>query len=61
MRYATFGKTGLSVSQLGLGAWGIGRSMWRVEANARAIEAGPLSEEQLAALRPHRWAHNFHS
>ena len=31
------------------------RTLEHVEANARAIEAGPLSDEQLAALRAHRW------
>jgi aryl-alcohol dehydrogenase-like predicted oxidoreductase len=37
------------------------RSLEHVEANARAVSAGPLSEQQLTALRPHRWAHNFYS
>ncbi len=36
------------------------RSLEHVEANARAVEAGPLSAEQLAALRAHRWARDFY-
>ncbi len=28
MRYRTLGRTGLEVSEIGFGAWGIGRSMW---------------------------------
>ena len=36
------------------------RTLEHVEANARAIDAGPLSEEQLSALRAHRWDRNFY-
>ncbi len=36
------------------------RSLAHVEANARAIEAGPLSDDQLAALRAHRWDRDFY-
>jgi len=32
------------------------RSTRNVERNVRAASAGPLSESQLTALRPHRWA-----
>jgi aryl-alcohol dehydrogenase-like predicted oxidoreductase len=28
MRYRTLGRTGISVSEIGYGAWGIGQSMW---------------------------------
>ena len=41
MRYRTLGKTGLEVSELGYGAWGIGGSMW----------IGADDEESLRALR----------
>jgi Aldo/keto reductase family len=41
MRYRPLGKTGLSVSEIGYGAWGIGGSMW--------IGAG--EDESVAALR----------
>jgi len=47
MRYRPLGKTGLSVSEIGYGAWGIGGSMWigakedeSVRALHRAIELG---------------------
>lgn len=47
MRYRPLGKTGLSVSEIGYGAWGIGRSMWvgateqeSIRALHRAIELG---------------------
>ena len=47
MRYRPLGKTGLSVSEIGYGAWGIGGSMWigakedeSVAALHRAIELG---------------------
>jgi aryl-alcohol dehydrogenase-like predicted oxidoreductase len=37
------------------------RSLRNVEANARAIDAGPLSDAELQALRPHRWVRDYHS
>jgi aryl-alcohol dehydrogenase-like predicted oxidoreductase len=40
MNYRTLGKTGLSVSEIGFGAWGIGGMMWR----------GGNDEEALLAL-----------
>ena len=47
MQYRTLGKTGLSVSEIGYGAWGIGGGMWvgaeedeSVRALHRAIELG---------------------
>lgn len=47
MRYRPLGKTGLSVSEIGYGAWGIGGSMWigaqedeSVRALHKAIELG---------------------
>jgi len=41
MRYRTLGKTGLSVSELGYGAWGIGKTLW----------IGAEDDESLRALR----------
>ena len=29
MRYRTLGRTGLQVSELGYGAWGVGQAMWQ--------------------------------
>jgi aryl-alcohol dehydrogenase-like predicted oxidoreductase len=47
MNYRTLGKTGLRVSELGYGAWGIGKSMWvggdddeSLRSLRRAIEQG---------------------
>jgi len=47
MRYRTLGRTGLKVSELGYGAWGIGQTMWigadddeSLRALRRAIELG---------------------
>jgi len=37
------------------------RSVRNVEANAAAVELGPLSQEELEALRAHRWVRNFYS
>ena len=37
------------------------RSVRNVERNIAAVERGPLSEEQLAALRPHRWVRSFYA
>jgi aryl-alcohol dehydrogenase-like predicted oxidoreductase len=36
------------------------RSLRNVEANVAAAEAGPLSAEQLEALRAHRWVRSFY-
>jgi aryl-alcohol dehydrogenase-like predicted oxidoreductase len=40
MRYRTLGRTGLSVSEIGFGAWGIGGELWQ----------GATDSESLAAL-----------
>jgi len=40
MKYRTLGRTGLKVSEIGFGAWGIGKSMWK----------GSQDEESLRAL-----------
>jgi len=36
------------------------RSVRHVESNVAAGEAGPLSPEQVAKLRPHRWVHDWY-
>ena len=36
------------------------RSTRHVEANTAASEAGPLSEQTLKDLRPHRWVRSFY-
>jgi aryl-alcohol dehydrogenase-like predicted oxidoreductase len=36
------------------------RSVRNVEANAAAIEAGPLSEAEVEKMRRHRWVRNFY-
>ena len=40
MKYRTLGKTGLNVSEIGYGAWGIGKSSW----------IGATDDESLKAL-----------
>ena len=37
------------------------RSLRNVEANAAAVEAGPLDDGQLELLRRHRWVRNFYA
>lgn len=37
------------------------RTVRNVERNVAAVERGPLSEDQLTALRPHRWVRNFYA
>ena len=44
MRYRTLGKTGLRVSEIGYGAWGIGKALW----------VGAEDEESLRSLRAAR-------
>ncbi len=39
MRYRTLGKTGLEVSELGYGAWGIGKTMWIGADDAESLRA----------------------
>ncbi|WP_324718065.1 aldo/keto reductase [Carboxydochorda subterranea] len=39
MHYRTLGKTGLRVSEIGFGAWGIGKSMWVGAEDAESIRA----------------------
>lgn len=46
MRYRALGKTGLQVSEIGYGAWGIGKAMW----------IGADDEESLRSLRAAREA-----
>jgi aryl-alcohol dehydrogenase-like predicted oxidoreductase len=36
------------------------RTARNVERNVAAVERGPLSDEQIAALRPHRWLRSFY-
>lgn len=39
MNYRTLGKTGISVSEVGFGAWGIGGDMWRGTTDEEALRA----------------------
>ncbi|MGB5872349.1 MAG: aldo/keto reductase [Bacteroidota bacterium] len=39
MKYRTLGRTGLKVSEIGFGAWGIGKSMWRGAEDSESLRA----------------------
>lgn len=39
MRYRTLGRTGLKVSEIGFGAWGIGRKMWKGAEDKESMRA----------------------
>ena len=39
MQYRTLGKTGISVSEIGYGAWGIGGQMWQGAVDAESMRA----------------------
>jgi hypothetical protein len=36
------------------------RSVRNVERNVQAVDKGPLSEQQVTALRAHRWVRRFY-
>jgi aryl-alcohol dehydrogenase-like predicted oxidoreductase len=46
MKYRTLGKTGLQVSELGFGAWGIGGTMWIGADDAESLQALGLAIER---------------
>ena len=39
MRYREFGKTGIKVSEIGYGAWGIGKAMWQGATDDESLKA----------------------
>jgi aryl-alcohol dehydrogenase-like predicted oxidoreductase len=39
MKYRTFGKTGINVSEIGYGAWGIGGAMWQGATDGESMRA----------------------
>ncbi len=39
MRYRTLGRTGMNVSEIGFGAWGIGKAMWVGAEDERSVRA----------------------
>jgi aryl-alcohol dehydrogenase-like predicted oxidoreductase len=60
VEYRRLGRTGLSVSEIGYGAWGIGGAGWvgaQEEESARALHH---AFERRAALARHRWERNFY-
>lgn len=46
MKYRTLGKTGLTVSEIGFGAWGIGGGMWQGSDDKESIQALNASIDQ---------------
>ncbi len=45
MRYRTLGRTGLRISEVGYGAWGIGKQMWRGADDRESLQALHLAVE----------------
>ena len=45
MRYRNFGNTGLGVSEIGYGAWGIGKSMWVGAEDAESLRSLKAARE----------------
>src|SRR5947208_13703851 len=39
MQYRTLGRTGIEVSEIGYGAWGIGGKQWQVDSDDESIRA----------------------
>jgi len=52
MNYRRLGRTGLEISEIGYGAWGIGKSM----GDGRGLPA-----ETVERLHAHRWDRNFYA
>jgi aryl-alcohol dehydrogenase-like predicted oxidoreductase len=44
MKTRMLGRTGIEVSEIGFGAWGLGATMWRGVADDDAIAAAPPSK-----------------
>jgi aryl-alcohol dehydrogenase-like predicted oxidoreductase len=68
VQYRPLGKTGLSVSEIADGAWGIGgsviagmRTVRNVERNAAVGDGRGLSAGQQAIVAKHRWERNFYA
>jgi aryl-alcohol dehydrogenase-like predicted oxidoreductase len=46
MRYRTLGRTGLNVSEIGFGAWGIGKHMWVGADDQQSLQALKAARDQ---------------
>jgi aryl-alcohol dehydrogenase-like predicted oxidoreductase len=72
MNYRTLGKTGFQVSEIGYGAWGIGKTSWigatddeSLKALHRSVDLGlNFIDTSLVHgnghLKIHRWIRNFY-
>jgi hypothetical protein len=69
VQHRPLGQTGLPVSEIGFGAWGIGGSGWmiagmrtvrNVERNATVGDGQGLGAGPRAIVARHRWERNFY-
>ena len=63
MKTRRLGRTGLPVSEIGFGAWGIGGTMWigaKDDESLRALHHALDRGVNFSKLRGHAWPRNFY-